>query len=581
MKYMIIILAIVLSSLAPTQQFFFGHSEKVDKGMKQLAVIQSNSQWSDCWKEAISNLEEGCKSKNSDESRSKLAVALANCHLQKSGMRTFDCTREMTVRECTKDMLSSPIAFNTYTEFTTHVDNICFYVQSEMFQENTEKSVNLLLDSSEQVNSKLIHIGQETEKVKKNIDNSIEQQEKLLKIQSHLNVMLDNIKAQETKYFEDMKNSWHQVSTGLKQGIDNIESEQQAIHQDQSRWHKSVQEHFQRVQSEYKELEGFLNSGVASISELTESQQDLKYGMQEVQKEQIKSHNMLHKSLESHESIIKGQEDLRSAQLSLEGHVQGFMVDVQKKSALLESSLKINLERQLELNQQQELARQDLLLLQTDQKKSFIDAKTSLHDLLRYSEETTKTIHEHQQSFVTSFEKLFDTVRRVLTVHSALVGEFMDLQSILFYCVVVVVSYCVTSTKYTQNCRIWLFVAMSVNVVIEKVIVMEGLKADRSRDQIYCLIWTTRKVFIGVSSILLFCGWLFYKDYTVMCYQLLCELNDKLKRKQDYPTDNTFDKSKYAHMSRYALQAIQMEKYRSMVQELIDGDNISEESDAE
>jgi hypothetical protein len=47
--------------------------------------------------------------------RSKLAIDLTNCHLSKSGMPDFKCTKEMTIEECTKPMLPNPIAFNTYT----------------------------------------------------------------------------------------------------------------------------------------------------------------------------------------------------------------------------------------------------------------------------------------------------------------------------------------------------------------------------------------------------------------------------------------------------------------------------------
>jgi erythromycin esterase-like protein len=122
MNTLIVIISCLLVPHAVHSFLFNKQLETVNLGKNQLVVLQGNAQWSTCWKDAVSALEQGCKDLSSnDEKRSKLAVALANCHLSKSGLQTYTCTKDMTVQECTKNMLASTIAFNTYTEFTTHV----------------------------------------------------------------------------------------------------------------------------------------------------------------------------------------------------------------------------------------------------------------------------------------------------------------------------------------------------------------------------------------------------------------------------------------------------------------------------
>jgi hypothetical protein len=129
-KIMIQYIALVLLATQVSTYSIDGSKQlsKINLGKNQLANWQQNSQWSNCWRDAILALEEGCKQDNTnDESRGKLAVALANCHLSRSGLATYHCTNQMTVRECTKDMLSSNVAFHTYTEFTTHVGKYLYF----------------------------------------------------------------------------------------------------------------------------------------------------------------------------------------------------------------------------------------------------------------------------------------------------------------------------------------------------------------------------------------------------------------------------------------------------------------------
>ena len=99
-----------------------------------------------CWTAAVENLANGCRSLD-DDRRSRLAVQFTNCHLEKSGLPTHECTDDMPIHVCTKPMVIQSVnslAFSVYTTFFTHAESMCFYLQSEAFQHAAEQAVDAL-----------------------------------------------------------------------------------------------------------------------------------------------------------------------------------------------------------------------------------------------------------------------------------------------------------------------------------------------------------------------------------------------------------------------------------------------------
>ena len=89
-------------------------------------------------------------------------------------------------------------AWNTYTTFYTHSENICFYFKSQIWQEETEKTINLLgsytnkltdVVGSSYEKTKDMHILQN--KLNSGMEQSIELNQMTL---SHLNVNYIRIK---------------------------------------------------------------------------------------------------------------------------------------------------------------------------------------------------------------------------------------------------------------------------------------------------------------------------------------------------------------------------------------------------
>ena len=121
-------------------------------GKSKLRELERHSESSPCWKDAVSQLDASCKDLT-DMQQSRLAVAFANCHLAKSARQTYPCTDSMTIEECTRDI--DPVSFQTYTEFFTHTGHICYFLQSQLWQERTENVISRLSDSSKEALDKL------------------------------------------------------------------------------------------------------------------------------------------------------------------------------------------------------------------------------------------------------------------------------------------------------------------------------------------------------------------------------------------------------------------------------------------
>ncbi|XP_050502986.1 uncharacterized protein LOC126882222 [Diabrotica virgifera virgifera] len=114
------------------------NSQIEERGRAQYQLIQEKGnlpQYGTCWKSGIQYLERGCKLLT-DEIQSEIALHFTNCFLSMSGHDTYNCglDKKANVRAiCINSM--SDRAFNVYTEFYTHTQNICAFLQGHVWQE--------------------------------------------------------------------------------------------------------------------------------------------------------------------------------------------------------------------------------------------------------------------------------------------------------------------------------------------------------------------------------------------------------------------------------------------------------------
>lgn len=120
-------------------QSFIGH------GQKYLHQIEEWSQTAPCWDRALRQFGSGCKHLSSVD-QSRLAIALTNCHLARSGHPIFPCNDKQSIEECTRSMDKAD--FIMYTEFFTNAISICIFIKNQRWQEDTEFIINQLSLSS-------------------------------------------------------------------------------------------------------------------------------------------------------------------------------------------------------------------------------------------------------------------------------------------------------------------------------------------------------------------------------------------------------------------------------------------------
>ena len=180
-----------------------------EAGKETFEMFKSQAEHNPCWRNAVSKIETSCKDLN-DTEQSYLALDFTNCHLEKSGRKTYDCSTPegMTLqqlKECTKDM--DDTAFVTFTTFFAHTSNICFFLLSRAWQERTENTITELSRTSEHV------VGQLQESVAKQLlmlkrqNTSLKNQKEIMQNEIHLKESLHNSSEGVKEAFEDMKRS--------------------------------------------------------------------------------------------------------------------------------------------------------------------------------------------------------------------------------------------------------------------------------------------------------------------------------------------------------------------------------------
>ncbi|XP_076276491.1 uncharacterized protein LOC143207197 isoform X2 [Lasioglossum baleicum] len=168
-----------------SKQFQGRHGILKKLGEKQYQIIQTKSSMSQhgtCWHNALATLKNNCNNLN-DEEHSVLALKLMNCFLEDSGHTTYSCdlsNSEAERRNCINDM--SDRAFNAYNEFYIHTTHMCFYLNYEAWQAETDNTIKQLYEVSTRMKDQLLEASEVQGAM-------LESQKESLKMQ---NILLDN-----------------------------------------------------------------------------------------------------------------------------------------------------------------------------------------------------------------------------------------------------------------------------------------------------------------------------------------------------------------------------------------------------
>ncbi|XP_058879425.1 protein brambleberry-like [Acipenser ruthenus] len=105
---------------------------------KQLELSPLDS----CHYKVIAQLKSSC-SGLSEEEIAKLGVVLFNCQAEVEGRKTYPCTPEMTIKECTEPMDAD--TWNAYHIVSNRARSVCYTTRQQHFKRRAEMTVNSLV----------------------------------------------------------------------------------------------------------------------------------------------------------------------------------------------------------------------------------------------------------------------------------------------------------------------------------------------------------------------------------------------------------------------------------------------------
>ncbi|XP_056379019.1 protein brambleberry-like [Hyla sarda] len=98
-----------------------------------------------CNYKVVSQLRASC-TEMSEEEIAKFGVLLFNCQAEVEGRKTYSCTEDMTLAECTSSM--DPDTWNAYHIVSNRARSVCYAARQLHFRRRTELTVNTLVSTA-------------------------------------------------------------------------------------------------------------------------------------------------------------------------------------------------------------------------------------------------------------------------------------------------------------------------------------------------------------------------------------------------------------------------------------------------
>ena len=134
----------------------------------------------------------------------------------------------MSIEECTKDM--DPVVFQTYTEFFTHTGHICYFLQSELWQERTENVITRLSDTSDEAVAKLEEALEYHKVMDVKQSEALSNQDAILKQEQKIALSLGETRKSMDQAFGDMADMAEKQKVLLSEMFGSLQSSIEAIH---------------------------------------------------------------------------------------------------------------------------------------------------------------------------------------------------------------------------------------------------------------------------------------------------------------------------------------------------------------
>ncbi|XP_078714029.1 protein brambleberry-like [Lampetra fluviatilis] len=189
-----------------------------------------------CHYQVIGRLKGACD-ELSEEDLAKLGVSLLNCQSMVEDRRTFQCTADMSLSQCTAEM--DPTTWNAYHIVSNRVRSVCYATRQLQFRQRTEHVVNSLVETAHDQLDTMQRIKESNEKLSElteaSIQNVLDGQGKLLSHQEQLDQSQSHLQLSISTSMEQVLEQKSLIATGhqllaemtmkIQRNIDDMSSE--------------------------------------------------------------------------------------------------------------------------------------------------------------------------------------------------------------------------------------------------------------------------------------------------------------------------------------------------------------------
>ena len=164
-------------------------------------------------------------------------------------------------------------------------------------------------------------------------------------------------------------------------------------------------------------------------------------------------------------------------------------------------------------------------------------------------------MEEFKMSTLEQRTMIFEVFDRVSKLQNLVVSEVSWLYTVVFYCFSLLVIYLVTATKRTADARLWLFLLLTVNFGVERLVchltLQNGAELEHSSDVSSLLarrVWLVRNITAVLGLMLVALVAARYRDYNKMNNSLLQEIRrQNLEMRSRMESFSNLDQADYGN----------------------------------
>lgn len=423
---------------------------KISLGQQQLQkFVNADDGDPACWKDNIFDLMNVQCLHLTYQSRSSIAIKLAMCHLEQSGITIpaiHDNECNANSNGCLQAISSDAVAFSTYNHFFGNIDNICIYVQMSERDKNMKNSINDLYTAT--IDS---------------ADFMMQSVEKQMEFQQNIKEKQDEI--QQTN--EDILAFHHQHD----QNIQNLQSTATDIKQSQGDiFEKQIE--FQTKQDEF----------AATITQIDDKQHDI-LANQDKMDTNMNNLNEKYSAINGNvQSSIKLQEESMEQQQAMHSMQHSFHDEMKENNQNVQTFFDESAKKQMTILSKQDDAFDTITNIQTKTDELHKETENIQIEMNAMYQAQKEDIHVAQEEIAAltkdsqnAYAQIMAMMDEALFVLNAIykmdmnmLRQFISIQSCAFYIFWMLWSYFSTVPNAARSVRIWLFVGMAICVVLEK-----------------------------------------------------------------------------------------------------------------